>query len=331
MGALRADTGCDAVSFLPPIDSTPHGAAEALHEKAQVRQGLDARAPERSLRPGGQAPRLPVARGVQADRTRRARQAAAPRHDAPSTWAPRPAAGRRCCASAWARRAGSSRSTCCRWTAIAGRDLHPGRTSARTTACARWTRRSAKSRADLVVSDMAPNLSGIDSADQARSVHLGELALDFAVGHLRPGGDLRGQGVPGRGASRSSSARWAGISPRSTCASPRRRAIAAARCFWSARVFTPEIVVCRRQAEIAAVSAVFSNFGAHPAVGHAADAGLPATDIAAKIAVLPTRRMTPGSECRRAACRIHARSARSLVLNNLLKNIGIWAVILSWC
>lgn len=43
---------------------------------------------------------------------------------------------------------------------------------------------------DLVVSDMAPNLSGIESADQARSVHLGELALEFAAEHLRPGGDL---------------------------------------------------------------------------------------------------------------------------------------------
>jgi 23S rRNA (uridine2552-2'-O)-methyltransferase len=43
---------------------------------------------------------------------------------------------------------------------------------------------------DLVVSDMAPNLSGVESADQARSVHLGELALDFAVSHLRDGGDL---------------------------------------------------------------------------------------------------------------------------------------------
>jgi len=43
---------------------------------------------------------------------------------------------------------------------------------------------------DLVVSDMAPNLSGIESADQARSVHLGELALDFAASHLRAGGDL---------------------------------------------------------------------------------------------------------------------------------------------
>ena len=46
------------------------------------------------------------------------------------------------------------------------------------------------SRADLVVSDMAPNLSGIDAADQSRSVHLGELALEFAVGHLAPGGAL---------------------------------------------------------------------------------------------------------------------------------------------
>jgi 23S rRNA (uridine2552-2'-O)-methyltransferase len=40
----------------------------------------------------------------------------------------------------------------------------------------------------LVISDMAPNISGIDSADQARSVHLAELALEFAVQHLKPGG-----------------------------------------------------------------------------------------------------------------------------------------------
>lgn len=43
---------------------------------------------------------------------------------------------------------------------------------------------------DLVVSDMAPNLSGVEPADQARSVHLGELALDFAISHLHAGGDL---------------------------------------------------------------------------------------------------------------------------------------------
>lgn len=43
---------------------------------------------------------------------------------------------------------------------------------------------------DLVVSDMSPNLSGIDVVDQARSVHLAELALEFARTHLQPGGDL---------------------------------------------------------------------------------------------------------------------------------------------
>ncbi len=43
---------------------------------------------------------------------------------------------------------------------------------------------------DLVVSDMSPNLSGIGVADQARSIRLAELALDFARTHLQPGGDL---------------------------------------------------------------------------------------------------------------------------------------------
>jgi 23S rRNA (uridine2552-2'-O)-methyltransferase len=43
---------------------------------------------------------------------------------------------------------------------------------------------------DLVVSDLAPNLSGIDAADQARSVGLAEMALAFAEEHLQPGGDF---------------------------------------------------------------------------------------------------------------------------------------------
>lgn len=47
-----------------------------------------------------------------------------------------------------------------------------------------------RSRVDLVLSDMSPNLSGIDSADQARSIHLAELALDFARRHLGPGGAM---------------------------------------------------------------------------------------------------------------------------------------------
>ena len=45
-------------------------------------------------------------------------------------------------------------------------------------------------KVELVVSDMAPNLSGIESVDQARSVHLAELAFDFACQCLQPGGDL---------------------------------------------------------------------------------------------------------------------------------------------
>jgi 23S rRNA (uridine2552-2'-O)-methyltransferase len=43
---------------------------------------------------------------------------------------------------------------------------------------------------DVVVSDMAPNLSGIPSTDAARIVHLVELAVDFASRHLRPQGAL---------------------------------------------------------------------------------------------------------------------------------------------
>ena len=45
-------------------------------------------------------------------------------------------------------------------------------------------------QADLVVSDMAPNLSGIDSVDNARVEHLVELALDFSRSHLKREGAL---------------------------------------------------------------------------------------------------------------------------------------------
>ena len=43
---------------------------------------------------------------------------------------------------------------------------------------------------DVVVSDMAPNLSGIESADSARVSHLVELAVEFALSHLTPNGAL---------------------------------------------------------------------------------------------------------------------------------------------
>jgi 23S rRNA (uridine2552-2'-O)-methyltransferase len=42
----------------------------------------------------------------------------------------------------------------------------------------------------LVISDMAPNISGIASADQARAVHLAELAMEFALEHLKPDGSF---------------------------------------------------------------------------------------------------------------------------------------------
>jgi len=43
---------------------------------------------------------------------------------------------------------------------------------------------------DLVLSDMAPNMSGIAISDQARVMYLTELSLDFARKHLKPGGDM---------------------------------------------------------------------------------------------------------------------------------------------
>lgn len=43
---------------------------------------------------------------------------------------------------------------------------------------------------DLVMSDMAPNISGVDAADQASSMYLVELALDMAVQVLKPGGNF---------------------------------------------------------------------------------------------------------------------------------------------
>ena len=45
-------------------------------------------------------------------------------------------------------------------------------------------------RVDLVLSDMAPNLSGVSVADAARMGHLADLALEFAQNHLKPNGAL---------------------------------------------------------------------------------------------------------------------------------------------
>ena len=43
---------------------------------------------------------------------------------------------------------------------------------------------------DLVISDMAPNMSGVALVDQARAMHLAELSLEFALQWLKPGGNF---------------------------------------------------------------------------------------------------------------------------------------------
>jgi 23S rRNA (uridine2552-2'-O)-methyltransferase len=45
-------------------------------------------------------------------------------------------------------------------------------------------------KVDVVVSDMAPNLSGVPVTDSARIAHLVELAIEFSVAHLKPDGAL---------------------------------------------------------------------------------------------------------------------------------------------
>jgi 23S rRNA (uridine2552-2'-O)-methyltransferase len=50
--------------------------------------------------------------------------------------------------------------------------------------------RLGESRVDLVICDMAPNMSGISIVDQARVAYLAELALEFSLQWLQPGGNL---------------------------------------------------------------------------------------------------------------------------------------------
>ncbi|MBS0545105.1 MAG: RlmE family RNA methyltransferase [Proteobacteria bacterium] len=73
--------------------------------------------------------------------------------------------------------------------AIAGVDFLQGDFT-EDTVLAELERRLAGARVDAVLSDMAPNLSGVATVDQARSIHLCELALDFAAQHLKPSGQF---------------------------------------------------------------------------------------------------------------------------------------------
>ncbi len=67
--------------------------------------------------------------------------------------------------------------------------------------CDRLTESLDGAPVDLVISDMAPNISGVAAVDQPRVMYLAELAFDFAEAMLKPGGDFlvkvfQGEGFP---------------------------------------------------------------------------------------------------------------------------------------
>ncbi len=78
---------------------------------------------------------------------------------------------------------------------------------------------------DLVLSDMAPNKSGMDSVDQPRMMHLAELAMDFADNQLRTGGTFLIKVIQGAGSDdyiRELRRRYAKVSIRKPAASRKR-------------------------------------------------------------------------------------------------------------
>jgi 23S rRNA (uridine2552-2'-O)-methyltransferase len=64
---------------------------------------------------------------------------------------------------------------------------------------ARLAAELAGAKADVILSDMAPNLSGIAMADAVRSAHLCELAVEFAREHLKPAGAVLIKAFQGSG------------------------------------------------------------------------------------------------------------------------------------
>jgi 23S rRNA (uridine2552-2'-O)-methyltransferase len=69
--------------------------------------------------------------------------------------------------------------------------VHSCRATSARTRCWRSLQAALGGRpVDVVVSDMAPNLSGVESVDAARISHLVELAVDFAGQHMKPEGAL---------------------------------------------------------------------------------------------------------------------------------------------
>ena len=78
---------------------------------------------------------------------------------------------------------------------------------------------------DLVLSDMAPNKSGMDAVDQPRMMHLAELAMEFADHHLHPGGTFLIKVIQGVGSDdyiKELRRRYAKVSIRKPAASRKR-------------------------------------------------------------------------------------------------------------
>ena len=87
-------------------------------------------------------------------------------------------------------------------------------------------------RVDLVLSDMAPNISGVDVVDQARAADLEALALDFALRVLGPEGALVMKVFQGAGFQELLAEARTAISRRCGCASRRPRGSAVPRPIW---------------------------------------------------------------------------------------------------
>ncbi len=60
-------------------------------------------------------------------------------------------------------------------------------------------RRLDGQKVDLVMSDMLPNMTGVPAIDSPRAIHLGELAADFAIRHLKPTGKFLTKAYQGPG------------------------------------------------------------------------------------------------------------------------------------
>ena len=175
-------------------------------KKHQVQQGVDARHVNDPYVQEAQRAGLPVARRVQADGDRRRATSCSRPGMRSSTWAPRPGSWTQVAAAS-----GVGRRRRC----IVALDLLPMEPIAGVTfvqgdfreedGLAELERALGGRPVDLVVSDMAPNLSGIAAADQARSVHLVRTRARIRRRRIcKPGGDLAGQGVSGRAGSASS-------------------------------------------------------------------------------------------------------------------------------